>query len=233
MIIVYCPAHAYLGGALGLGDFGDQEILDTGGTRGPSSSFGVSATDGGLSWRVFTGYIFDLNETVGLGPEIGYTYYKKMTENSTGSETICTNFPTCTTFVTRTRTSTMRRSAWGVDLLANLTIQPVNGFDVYLKPGIQFAHQKASLNNVFTNGRGDEVLAGVKISNEITPEIIVGGSWQPFVNKPLYIGASYQYVFKRVSDSELYSGIRTGDVPDMVSERRFASINFEYRFDKG
>lgn len=177
----------------------------------------IERKSGGLSGRLYTGYIFDIAKSLSIGPEIGFTYYHKnqtsqqfnfnIPQDAEGSGSISLN-------------SDGFIKGMGTDLLLNATYFPAEQIMLYVKPGVQLAREEnavtgnLSVNLIEPNQPPTNISLLINnrfVTNRTVPEIIVGGNLRLPVTAPIFLGVSYQYVWK-----------------DATARREFISLNLEY-----
>ncbi|HAT2067169.1 TPA: hypothetical protein ACG2L8_002136 [Legionella pneumophila] len=178
----------------------------------------IEQKSGGLSGRIYSGYIFDLVNSLSVGPEIGFTYYHK----NTASQRFNFSFPedeegTSGSFG-NINNGVIKGT--GTDLLLNVSYFATEQILFYVKPGVQLSREENTIvgNISLSILEENEPPAALSlpinnkvINNSTSPEIILGASWRLPVTAPLYLGASYQYVWK-----------------ENTSRRDFISLNLEY-----
>ena len=167
---------------------------------------------GGFSWRVYTGYLLNVTGHLNAGPEIGFSSYYKTTknENTNGLTSVLSSIAVLPDPPIGIQySSNAKIQGYGFDLLANVAYSASTRISLYAKPGIQLAHEKTSYNAdlqlTFPERVDNEVIIPAYAvsypaqrstsTSMVAPEIIVGTSWQVIEHAPVFLGASYQYVF--------------------------------------
>lgn len=110
-------------------------------------------------------------------------------------------------------TDNAKMSASGLDMLLNASYALNNRVNLDIKPGVQFSFQKYTV-------AGTTSLS----STAVRPEINLGVNWKLLQNKPLYLGASYQYVWGNMQNTA--STISNSS----ISDRDMFAVNLQYMF---
>ena len=176
---------------------------------------------GGFSGRAYIGYILSANDKLSFGPEFGFSGYANSKQGES-LPNISSLISTSTTPVSIYYRGGVKTTGYGFDLLLNGSYSPSERALLYLKPGFQFAHEqnsgKTAFDLTYKTTNVPLNLSNSLATNKIAPEVIIGGSWQVTQKYPLFIGASYQYVFN-TADNRGYN---------QVSSRDMFALNVEY-----
>lgn len=178
---------------------------------------------GGFSGRAYTGYLFGVSSAFSIGPEIGFSAYKGNSRSE--NTTISPPGPGAFTLL-----SDASSRVYGVDLLANEMYFFSDSISVYAKPGIQLAFESQQFNGSISGDVPKTGEVNFQLSNNvnrtaIAPEIIVGTNWRLPINAPLFLGASYQYVFNQFDLNENTAML---DLKRTINSRQLLSLNLEY-----
>lgn len=175
----------------------------------------AAVKSGGFAGRVYLGYL--VPNSAGsdwlFGPELGYSFYQHniYTEDAGPYN------------------STTTESADGVDLLLNVTYGLTQHLNLAVKPGIQYASQKDSTIDRTTHSNSD--LPSSVSNSKIAPEIVIEINWQLSPTTPLFVGASYQYVFADSAIGTFQRLSTAGDSYASITSRQMLGLNIEYAFN--
>jgi hypothetical protein len=227
---------AYIGVGPGYGKIDSNtsniynEILDFNSNNSFTSSlvdFLLSnvSQSGGFSGRVYAGYLFDVFSLLKVGPEFGFSDYasthlfsnvSNVTELLNNLQVVDPSIGDIPDLSPYLGNGIARTQGYGFDILANLSLCPSQYGCVYVKPGLQLAHESTS-SGITTSLYNFNTIS---TSNKMAPQFIVGGDWQVSHRLPLMLGVSYQYVF---ATSDVYGA-------SVISSRSMLTLNFEYHF---
>lgn len=191
--------HSYLGIAAGWGSINSD-----------STTTNYSNTIGGFSGRAYLGYLTPAGTTSDFlfGPEAGYSNYHDNTYNDVQQAVYA------------------QQSAYGADLLLNITYMLNSKFNIAIKPGVQYAVEKITVDQTDFSG---STSTSSSRQNRVLPEINIEANWKMSTRVPLYLGASYQYVSGGNATNNIQN-VLNGYNTD-VSSRSMATINLEYMFN--
>lgn len=177
----------------------------------------ASSQSGGFSGRVYVGYLSSFNPASAwlFGPEIDYSYYHN---NTYTARFDLDNNPI----------QNITQSGYGIDFLLNATYMLSNTVNIAIKPGFQYASEKFSTPFVVTDGAVEPNSALSMNTTSVLPEINLEANWQVMPNKPLFIGASYQYVWGN-GINNVDDFFNTGSIA--ASSRDMLALNVEYKFN--
>mgnify|MGYP000710589014 CR=1 FL=1 len=165
---------------------------------------GTQSNSGGFSGRIYTGYLFNASAKWSFGPELGYSFY------ANNSSTYVDWFG---------QAIVSKVSANGVDLLLNATYSLNNKMSFSVKPGVQYSFEKDSRTN--------DGFAEYYNASGIRPEIDLAAQWQITESQPLFLGASYQYVWGNTTAND-DGGPTNRDT--IIHDRSMLTANLEYMF---